>query len=482
MTTIDEMMAAGWRSFEAGDLDGAIGWYGRVLERQPATAWAWYMLGGIAQMRGRLGDADACYRRAIQLEPDLAEAHNNLGVALQARGRGDEALDSLRRAIELRPDYAEAYNNLGNVMHDRGALDEAIGAYRRSLVLQPDYVEAHHNLGNALRSAGQPAESIASFDRALERQPEAATIHLSRAMAWLEMQDYRRGWPEYEWRLKCPRFAIPRFDRPMWDGRPLEGQTILLHADHGLGDAIQFIRYAPMVRDRGGRVIVSCPGAAARLLATCEGVDLVVVVGTPLPAFDVYAPLMSLPGLFGTDATSIPALVPYLSADPALVRFWAAALPATDELCIGVAWQGNPTHARDRFRSFPLDRLAPIAARPEVKLYSLQKGHGREQLAALAGRFPVVDLADSLGDMMDTAAVVSSLDLVIVADTSVAHLAGALGVPVWVALPMAADWRWLPGRDDSPWYPTMRLFHQRRWGDWDDVFTRMAAALDEPSV
>ncbi|MHB1560332.1 MAG: tetratricopeptide repeat protein [Isosphaeraceae bacterium] len=481
MTTIDELMAAGWRSFEAGDLDGAIGWYGRVLEQQSETAWAWYMLGGIAQLRGRLADAEACYRRAIRLAPDLPDAHNNLAVALQATGRGDEALDSLRRAIVLRPDYAEAYNNLGNVLHDRGALNEAIGAYHRALSLRPDYVEAHHNLGNVLRSAGRTAESIACFDRALALRPDAAMIHLSRAMALLEMQDYRRGWPEYEWRLKCPRWEIPRFDRPMWDGGPLEGRTILLYADHGLGDSIQFIRYAPMVRDRGARVVVSCPGAAARLLATCEGVELVVVDRTPLPEFDVYAPLMSLPGLLGTDAASIPVSVPYLSADPVLVRSWAAALPATDELCIGVAWQGNPTHPRDRFRSFPLERLAPIAARPGVRLYSLQKAHGRQQLAALAGRFLVDDLADSLGDLMDTAAVVSSLDLVIAADTSVAHLAGALGVPVWVALPFAADWRWIPRRDDNPWYPTMRLFRQRDWGDWDDVFARMAAALGEPS-
>jgi hypothetical protein len=208
-------------------------------------------------------------------------------------------------------------------------------------------------------------------------------------------------------------------------------------------------------------------------------VDLVVVEGAPVPDCDVQAPLMSLPGIFGTDTASVPIDVPYLSADPELIDAWAEELVPSDDLRVGIAWQGNPGYIRDHLRSFRLERFEPVALRPGVRLYSLQKGHGGEQIAELAGRFPVTDLGGRLDDLMDTAAVMTILDLVIASDTALVHLAGALGVPVWVALPLEADWRWMSGRDDSPWYPTMRLFRQGRWGDWDEVFARIAAALDE---
>jgi TPR repeat/Glycosyltransferase family 9 (heptosyltransferase) len=394
--------------------------------------------------------------------------------------RNDEALAVLRRALEIAPDYAEAHNNLGNALRERGEFDGAEACYRRALELKPDYAEARHNLGNAFKSRGHLAEALDCYDRALAIRPDLAQVHLSRAMALLEAGDFERGWPEYEWRLKCPQCAIPHLPQPRWDGGPLGGKTILLYADHGLGDAIQFIRYAPMVKGRGGRVIVLCRAPLARLLATCAGVDLVVVEGAPVPDCDVQAPLMSLPGIFGTDAASVPADDPYLSADPDSVDAWAEDLALSDDLCVGIAWQGNPEYIRDHLRSFRLDRFEPVARRPGVRLYSLQKGHGSEQIAELAGRFPVTDLGGRLDDLMDTAALMMNLDLVIAADTAVAHLAGALGVPTWVSLPIEPDWRWMSGRDDSPWYPTMRLFRQRRRGDWDDVFARIAAALDEP--
>jgi len=419
------------------------------------------------------------YQEAIRRVPNFPEACNNLGVALHALKRSDEAIAVLRRALELRPDYAEAHNNLGNALREQAQFDAAAACYERALRLNPDYAEAHHNLGNAMKSQGRMADAFACYDRALAIKPDLPQVHLSRALALLEIGDFERGWPEYEWRLKCPQYAIPQFRQPAWDGRPLEGRTILLYADHGLGDALQFIRYAPMVRDRVGRVVVVCRAPLARLVATCAGVDLVVVEGSPLPDCDVYAPLMSLPGIFGTDAASVPADVPYLFADPQLVGARAEELALPDDLCIGIAWQGNRGHSRDHVRSFPLDRFEPVARRPGVRLYSLQKDDGREQVADVAGRFPVIDLGGRLDDLMDTAAVMKNLDLVIVADTALAHLAGALGVPVWVALPFEPDWRWMSDRDDSPWYPTMRLFRQRRWGEWDDVFARIAAALDE---
>jgi hypothetical protein len=277
--------------------------------------------------------------------------------------------------------------------------------------------------------------------------------------------------------------APPPYDRPRWDGAPLAGRTILLHAEMGLGDTLQFVRYADAVRRRGGRVILACQRPLARLLDGCPGVDLLVPQDAPPPPFDVYAPLMSLPGLLGTTADAIPAPVPYLAADPDLVARWRGAVAGDDALKVGVAWQGNPQHPKDRERSFPLAALAAVAAVPGVRLYSLQKGPGAEQLADPHLPFTVHDLGGRLdeeaGPFRDTAAVLTLLDLVIAADSALAHLAGALAVPAWVALPMAADWRWMVARDDTPWYPTLRLFRQAAWGDWGGVFDRMAAALRE---
>ena len=480
MTTTKEAMAAGWEAFQADELDRAEQAYRLVLSHDPSAAQAWYMLGAVCQVRGRTEEAVASYREAIRLVPDFPEACNNLGVALHAMKRYDEAIVMLRRALALRPDYAEAHNNLGNALREQDDFDDAGACYRRALELNPDYAEAHHNLGNALKSVGQMAEAFACYDRALAIKPDLPQVHLSRALARLEMGDFERGWPEYEWRLKCPQFAIPRFPLPPWDGRA---------ARRPVDPAV--CRPRPRRRDPVHPVCPDGPGSVrpgrrglpaplARLLATCEGVDLVVVEGSPIPDCDVYAPLMSLPGLFRTDVASIPGDVPYLSADPDLVHTWGQDLALSDELCVGIAWQGNPAYSRDRHRSFRVDRFEPIARTPGVRLYGLQKGYGSEQIAELAGRFPVIDLGGRLTDLMETAAVMMNLDLVIASDTGLAHLGGALGVPTWVALPFEPDWRWMSGRDDTPWYPTMRLFRQRRRGDWDDVFARIAAALDEP--
>jgi hypothetical protein len=316
---------------------------------------------------------------------------------------------------------------------------------------------------------------------ALRLDPQSASTHWNRALALLQGGDYARGWPEYEWRWRRPG-ARPRLstDRPAWDGRPLEGRTILLWCEQGLGDAIQFARYAPRVQRQGGRVLLQCPGILRALFRTLPGVEAVLAEGEALPAFDVHAPLLSLPALLGTTLATVPAEVPYLSADPALVGAWRKKLAAVPGLRVGVAWQGNPHHKWDRHRSVHLAAFAPLARVGGVRLVSLQKGPGAEQLAALRGRLPVVDFGDDLGasgPYPDTAALMRGLDLVVTVDTATAHLAGALGVPVWVPLSTIVDWRWLLGREDSPWYPTMRLFRQAQLGDWGPVFARLAEEL-----
>ena len=302
-------------------------------------------------------------------------------------------------------------------------------------------------------------------------------MHLNRALAWLQMGDFERGWREYEWRLSCRDFAIPPIAAPRWDGSPLEGQTILLYADHGLGDTIQFIRYAPLVRERGGRVIVACQKPIARVVASCPGVEQVVPEGSVLPEFAVHVPLMSLPLAFGTTLSSVPASIPYLSADAALAGLWQARLGSSRSFKIGVSWQGNPTYRRDRERSFRLAELERLARTPGVELVSFQRIHGVEQLGEIQSKFAVTSIGEELNDFMDTAAAMQSIDLMITPDTSLGHLAGALGVPTWLALSFAADSRWLDRRSDSPWYPSMRLFRQARWGEWGPVFEQMAAEL-----
>jgi hypothetical protein len=383
----------------------------------------------------------------FRLAPKKPETHYLQGLLSAKQQRLDEAETSYRRSLELRPGHADTLLNLGNTLLDLGRVEEAATTVQELVRLQPEHPDAHKNLG----------------------------IFLLRVGRW------QQGWPEYEWRWRCKEQAPRPFRQPLWDGSPLAGGTILLHAEQGLGDTIQFIRYAPLVKQRGGRVVVECQPALLPLLARCPGIDQLVASGKPLPVFDVHAPLLNLPGIFRTTPATVPASVPYLFADDALVQRWRDELRSVPGFRVGIVWQGSRKHKEDRRRSVRLERFAPLAAIPGVRLISLQKGPGSEQLADQGGRFEILDLAGRLdersGPFMDTAAVLKCLDLVITVDTAGAHLAGALGVPVWVALAFAADWRWLLDRDDSPWYPTMRLFRQKQPGDWDGVFQRMAQEL-----
>jgi len=477
MATIQDALAFGWKLVQAGDLERAERVYRQIIDVAPSVTQAWHLLGTVKQLQGKVEESIKSYERVLELEPNHVEALNNLGVALHSRAKIEEATASLRRAIELKPDYADAHSNLGNALQEQGELELAVACYQQALLLKPDFFDAHHNLGNARRSQGNVVESVRSYDRALQLKPYDPVARLSRALCWLQTGDFERGWAEYEWRLKCKEFSIPAFRQPVWDGSPLGGRAILVYADHGLGDTLQFIRYAPLVHDRGGRVVVACQKPLARLLNNCRGIDQVVPEGSLLPDFEVYAPLMSLPRIFGTSLATIPAEVPYLTADAALVEHYRAELGPPGRFKIGIAWQGNPRHRRDRQRSFRLAEFEPLAGVRAVRLFSLQKGAGTEQIGPVSGRFVVSDLGSRFSDLMETAAVMRNLDLVITLDSSPAHLAGALGVPTWVAIPFAADWRWLTEREDSPWYPTMRLFRQTRTGRWDDVFERMAVEL-----
>jgi tetratricopeptide (TPR) repeat protein len=465
----------------------AIDCYKQAIRLRPNFAQASYNLGLALNAEGQRAEAAEQFRQALRYQANYPEALNDLGNALAALEQFDEAVASYRKALSLRPDFGDAHYNLGIALGKQGKPDEAIAAFRRALQCKADFVEAHLHLGNALRLTGQMQAALTCFETALRLKPALPDAHWNRALLWLLCGDFEQGWAEYEWRWAQHDFARRHFIQPRWDGTSLGGRTILLYSEQGLGDTMQFVRYVPLVQERGGNVILECQPQLEKLLAGFPGIDRLIPTGAALPPFDVQAPLLSLPGVFRTTLDTIPRSVPYLHAKPELVNRWREKLATYDGFKIGIAWQGNLANATDRQRSIPLKFFERLAQVGGVQVVSLQKGPGADQLRAImelappSSQFPILELGATLdedsGPFMDTAAIMINLDLVVSMDTSVAHLAGALGVPVWVALTMAPDWRWLLNREDSPWYPTLRLFRQRRFGDWDDVFERMAGEL-----
>jgi tetratricopeptide (TPR) repeat protein len=465
---------------QQGQTEEALASVREALRLQPDYAEAWYNLGNIFGTVNRREESIAAYREAIRLRPRYGEAYNNLGWALVQALRLGEAVVVLQQAVRLRPEAPEAHNNLGLAYSDLTRWAEAEASFHAALRLNPGLVDAHNNLGSLYKEQGRMDEALASYQTALWVDPNSASTRYNRSLALLQMGDYAQGWPEYEWRWQRSQARVRPFAQPRWDGSPLEGRTLLLYMEQGLGDMIHFLRYAPLVKERGGRIVVECPAMLLPLFATGPGIDQLVAEGQPLPPFDVQAPLLSLPALVGTTSLDqVPARVPYLAADPEQLAAWQAPMKRLEGFRIGLVWQGNPHHQWDRFRSVPLACFALLAKIDGVRLISLQKGAGTEQLRTCG--FPVTELAPELDAegpaFADTAAIMKHLDLVITIDTAAAHLAGALGVPVWVALSAIADRRWLQKRSDSPWYPTLRLFRQRALGDWPGVFAAMAQEL-----
>lgn len=450
----------------------------RCLELQPGHAEALVNLGFVLSELNRHCEAEACCRQALAVKPEVAEIHHNLANALREQNQLDEAIAHYHQALRLRPDYAKAEVNLGVALIAQGKSGEAIDCLRRGVTLDADFAEAYNSLGAAVSIERRFGEALEHYEHAIQLKPDYTDAHWNRSLIWLLTGDFERGWPAYEWRWRCARTGpAPTYSQPCWDGSPLDGRTILLHAEQGLGDTLHFARYAALVAERGGRVVLRCQPPLKSILASCPGIDLLVGYGEPLPQFDVWAALMSLPGLLRTRLETIPAAVPYLSADAELIEHWRRELSPLRGFRIGVAWQGSTRHPWDRHRSARLTDLAPLATVPGTHLISLQKGAEASDLANTAIRSLGSLVDEAAGPFMDTAAIVCNLDLVIAVDTAVAHLAGALGVPTWLALNYSADWRWLLDRDDSPWYPTMRLFRQAALGDWSSVFSPMAEEL-----
>ena len=496
-----------------GTLDKAVGCYRRALALKPSMAELHFHLGHALQLKGDLQKAVFCYEKALELKPNYAEAHSNLGstftalkkperaaghyrhalaihpnlveahnglgVALFAQDQYEQAIQHYERALALKPDYAEAHSNYGTLLETEGKLEEAVQRHERALVLKPDYAEAHNSLGNALGYLGRSDEAIAHFQRALALKPELTEAYYNMGMVQLGAGDLLSGWRNYEWRWLSERSFLTKreFAQPRWNGEPLNGARILIHAEQGLGDTLQFLRYLPMVKAAGGTVILAIQERLLRLAKEISAVEEVVASGAPLPSFDWHCPLLSLPLVFGTTLETIPVQMPYLRVPEQAQRKMDSLPWPTEGLRVGFVWRGNPSYLRNRarYRSLPFLSWKPLLGVKGIHLFSLQLGEGIAELAEVSGA--IIDLSPYVDDMADTAAQMAHLDLVIAVDTSVAHLAGALGIATWVLLPSAADWRWMQNRRESPWYPSMRLFRQPRPGDWQSVIEEVRECL-----
>ncbi len=433
-----------------------------------------------AHRRNDLDTAERLYREALARAPDLAGAVHYLGVVLYQRGRPEEAMPLLDRAVALEPGECEYHNNRGLVLAALQRTAEAIAAYRRALEIKPDHATAWNNLGLALHAAGDVAGAVDAYREGLKLAPEFPQLHWNLSLALLQQGDFAHGWPEYAWRLACPELYAehPRHAGAAWTGDDPAGRTLLLTAEQGLGDTLQMLRFARIVAERGARVLVAVQEPLRNLAATAPGVAAAHAEREPLPPYDAHVSLMSLPGLLGVTADDCPAAVPYLTPDVQRRRDARAAVQrgGGTALKVGIAWAGAAGNTRDARRSMSLTAFARLLDVPGTRWFSLKWAAHVPTAAEVPFAQRLVALPER-NDFDGLAALVSELDLVISVDTSLVHLAGALGKPVWVLLDTAPDWRWMLGRADSPWYPTVRLFRQRTAGDWAQPLEEVEAAL-----
>lgn len=430
-----------------------------------------YVLGRSLLDAGRMRSAALQFRKALGLEPELVDAGLGLGHCLHLLGEHAEALALYERLLETFPGSAALWNNRGTLLLDLGKFPEAAESFSRALVVDPLLHDARVALATCHQALGQVDQALATCEMVLANAPEHAEAHWNRGLLLLLKGEYREGWREYEWRWRKRGFTSPvrNFSQPMWRGEPAAGKTILIHAEQGFGDTLQFCRYVPLVAQRGMRVILECHPPLAPLMEVLSGVSEVVPMGAPLPDFDLHLPLLSLPLMFDTTLANVPAIIPYLAAPDNRRPIFSDVFRENQGLRVGICWAGKGYP--DPRRSCPVELLAPLAEISGPEWYSLQVGWQGPL------PFPMHDLTGRINDFADTAALMARLDLVISIDSAVAHLAGALAVPTWTLLPHAPDWRWLLEREGSPWYPSMKLFRQSASGDWQGVVDRLVGVL-----
>jgi len=512
MIDTEETIRTAARHHQAGNFDQAEEQYRLVLETQPDNASVLHLLGIIAHQKGDNRLAVDLISKAIAGEPQAAQFHNNLAVALKALGKFKEALNACEKALSLKPDYADAYYNMANLLDSLGRPAAAIELYNHALALAPNDPYIYYNMAVALQKLGRHTDAIENFQHAinlnhnaaevyramaasqkalgrhtdagttlayaLSLHPDCAQTHTDLGMQLLLLGNFKQGFSEYRWRLNTTAWIKHCPAEFRWDGSNFANKKLLVRCEQGLGDNIQFVRYLPMVKARGGTVIFGVYQQLYSLLKGFPGVDETVNLSDENQSlvFDLYSPIMDLPGIFGTTLETIPARVPYIFADPAKVEHWRGRISGPG-FKVGIFWAGTYETKGKHLRHCKLADFAILSAIDGVSLYSLQKGPGIEQIEQSADRVPVVNLGKDFEDFSDTAAAIENLDLVISVDTSVIHLAGAMGRPTWSLHCFSPDWRWLLNRNDSPWYPTMKLFRQKKLGRWDDVFQEMAEQL-----
>ncbi|MBW8016760.1 MAG: tetratricopeptide repeat protein [Planctomycetes bacterium] len=464
----------------AGDFETACENAKKAVTAAPAFAQAYNTLGYCRQQLGHLRDAAVLFQKAAELKPDYAEAYNHLGVLLTDQSNYIEAVNAFQKAIYIDPEYAELYNNMAIAKKGLCAFDEAIENYRKASEMDPAFYQAFNNLANSLRDKGRCAEAIENYTRAIEINPNYADAYWNRSLAMLLSDDLAEGFSQYQWRRE-PSLGIVTYphtyDKPRWDGRPINGKTLLIHYEQGFGDNIQFIRYLPKLKELGATVLFEARKPMLDLLKDFPGIDRLVEAKPQSGVtedFDFYAALMDLPAIFQTTLETIPASIPYLFADKDKSEKWKDIIGEAGYK-VGIVWAGKPTHGNDANRSCKLNNFAPISKIDGVKLFSLQKGDAAKQIAQFG--IEIENVADYLENFADTAAAIENLDLVISVDTAVLHLAAAMGKPTWALIQFSPDWRWLLNRSDSPWYPTLKLFRQKKYADWKEVFKEVTQEL-----
>jgi hypothetical protein len=458
----------------------AVDCYNAAVSLNANNAIAFYNRGNSLLHSNKLAEALENYNQAIAINPTYAAALSNRGNVLRAMKLLPEALASYGLAIALTPDNATVLNNRGVVWMEFNRPADALNDYDRALSIAPDYTEALYNKGNALLALGQLESASACFNRSVATAPDNADAHLNRALFLLATGDFEHGWPEYEWRWKQSSFkALHHFSQPLWTGKEkLAGKTILLYAEQGLGDTIQFARYISMVTALGANIILEVQAPLKSLLSTVENVGVVVAQGEDIPPFDYHCMLMSLPFAFDSSRQSMPAPTSYLKAPSDKSTYWADRLGELPAPRIGICWSGNPDHKNDHNRSIPLQWLADRLP-PEFTYISLQKELREHDREALKSNTKLLSFTEQLEDFSDLAGLIDNLDMVISVDTSVAHLAGALGKPLCILLPYSPDWRWMQTGESSPWYPTAKLFRQPALSDWESAIKRLNQYLRE---
>jgi len=457
-----------------GRQEEAIGYYHQAQKLQPDQAYLFDNIGNAYLELKNFPHAMASYRQALDIDPNFTPALAHMGITYSKEDKPDDAIKWLRRALAVDPHLIDALNAMGNALRVLNQDQEAIACFRRALEINPNFPEAISNLGVAFNDLGNLDQALAAARRAVQISPRNPIYHWTCALVLLRAGHFKEGWNEYEWRWQRHDFTTPNrdFGKPRWDGSPLDAKTILIHAEQGVGDTLQFIRYAPLVAKAGASVVVECQPEVAGLMADVEGVSTVVRQGDKFPNFDTQIPLLSLPRIFGTEVETIPAFT-YLKAPKKPV----VKIKPGKKFAVGLVWAGSATHRNDKQRSIPLETLTPLLDVPECVFYGLQVGDRQKEIKSLDLAEKVIDLSAKLKDFSATASLVDQLDLVISVDTAVAHLAGGMGKQTWTLLAFASEWRWLMGRDDSPWYPSMRLFRQKSAGDWGDVVEAVGEEL-----